>query len=134
MKPSRSVRNAVIASIIIWAAFAIPSWVVKGVFFSTFFVGLLGLLTIVPASIKTLESRRWFFPVLAVWIGVLTPVCFYAFRWSGSLSDKCDHLFVPLGVFACVSVLGLWGVEAWKKRLRRTKALKRPSMQLASST
>lgn len=126
-------RKAVIASVLIWVAVAIPMWVMKGVFFSTFFVLLLSLVVIVPASIETLTNKRWFCPVMAIWSGIAVPACFHALRWSGSLPHKCDHLFVPLGVFACVSFLCVGFREAWKKRLSRVKEPEQPSPERTSS-
>lgn len=99
----------------------------EGIFFSTFYLGLLGAVIVIPVLIKS-HRQKWFGLIWAITSGVATTVLLYAFQWTAVTttdshlwSDRLGNLrnlpVVPLGLFVFVACLIAWSIEN-RKALR----------------
>lgn len=111
-----TLRTGIQAVILIQAAVSVAVYYWMGVFSATLFLGLLAAIIIIPGSIDSWTRQPWFFPAWAISSMFGSIGCLYAFRWAGSFDHKCDHLFVPLGMFAFAACMVVGALETRKTR------------------
>lgn len=116
-------RWALITAISVWGLSSLLFWIKRDDVspLHCLILGAMALGAMLPESIKRLATNKWFPLAMSMWLLVMIPTGFFAFNASAGLGDKCTHLYVPLGGFACVFVLGYWGVITLRDSLRARK-------------